>query len=117
MYSVVACTEMVIYFLSRKTEQYKQVGGRRSVFGGLRFEGPQLFYFILLQSFSLVYARTQVFYSSIIKKNKLIFKYKMQTLYIHFIITRAKSNLGSSNLQKAQSLLLNRSRFLPKISP
>lgn len=68
MYSVVACTEMVIYFLGRKTEQYKQVGGRRLVFGGLRFEGPRLFYFILLQEFSLVYARTQVFYVVLLKK-------------------------------------------------
>lgn len=49
MYSGVACSEMVIYFLSRKNEQYKQVEGGRSVFGGLSFGGPQRFYFILLQ--------------------------------------------------------------------
>lgn len=43
MYTVAACSEMIIYFLNRKTEQYKQVGGSRSVFGGLRFERPQNF--------------------------------------------------------------------------
>lgn len=113
MYSGVACSEMVIYFLNRKEKQYNQVEGSRSLFGGLGFEGPQRFYFTLLPSFSPVCTTTQVFYVVLLRNVSLIFSYGMQTFHKHFVMTGPKSNLGSSNLQKVESLLLNQSLTCP----
>lgn len=49
----------------------------------------------------------------LLKNVSLIFRYGMQTFYKHFIMTGAKRNLGSSNLQKVESLLLNPSITCP----
>lgn len=38
-----------------------------------------------------------------------MFRDGMQEIYIHFIMTEAKSNLGSRNPEKVESLLRNQS--------